>query len=56
MLVRRAVADRKVTEDEHQKLDLARDLIGLSEADAEAALHDIVAEAKSFFDKSVEGI
>jgi hypothetical protein len=55
LLVRRAVADRKFTEAEHRKLDLARDLIGLPEAEAEAALHSIVAEAESFFGKSVEG-
>jgi hypothetical protein len=55
MLVRRAVSDRHFTESEHRKLDLARDLIGIPEAEAEAALHTIIAEAESFFGKSVEG-
>lgn len=55
LLLRRIVADRVVTEAEHRKLDLARDLIGISEADAEAALHAIVAEAESFFGNKVEG-
>ena len=54
LLVRRAVADRHFTEKEHRKLDLARDLIGIPEAEAEAALRSILAEAESFFGKSVE--
>ncbi len=54
MLVRQAVADRHVTEDEHRKLDLARDLIGIPEAEAEAILHAIMAEAEAFFGKPVE--
>lgn len=54
LLVRRAVSDRHVTEAEHRKLDLARDLIGIPEADAEALLHAIVAEAEAFFGKPVE--
>ena len=55
LLVRRAVSDRHFTEEEHRKLDLARDLIGIPEAEAEAALHSIVAEAESFFGRPVEG-
>jgi hypothetical protein len=55
LLVRRAVADRVVTDAEHRKIDLARDLIGLSDADAEAILQKVVEEAESFFGKSVEG-
>jgi hypothetical protein len=47
--VRRAVADRVVTEPEHRKLDLARRRIGLPGAEAGAALLGIVAEAESFF-------
>jgi hypothetical protein len=53
--VREAVADLGVTLQEHHKLDLARGLIGLSEAEAEATLHTIVAEAEAFFGKPVEG-
>jgi len=53
LLVRRAVSDRVVTGPEHQKLDLARELIGMPEAEAEEALHAIVSEAESFFGKPV---
>ena len=55
LLVRRAVADRVVTEAEHRKIDLARDLIGIPDAEAEAILHAVVAEAESFFGEAVEG-
>ena len=49
LLVRRAVADRAVTEAEHRKLELARQLLGIPEPDAEQLLHAIVADAESFF-------
>ena len=55
LLVRRAVADRHVTEQEHRKLDLARQLIGMTEADAETLLHAVSAEAEAFFGKPVDG-
>ncbi|MFO0954886.1 MAG: hypothetical protein U0835_27730 [Isosphaeraceae bacterium] len=55
MLVRRAVADRKISDAEHRKLDLARDLIGMTEHEAETALHSIAAEASKFFGKKIEG-
>jgi len=55
LLVRRAVSDRHFTEAEHRNLDLARDLIGIPEAEAVAILHAIVAEAEAFFGKPVEG-
>ena len=55
LLVRRAVADRVVTEAEHRTLDLARDLIGIPDDEAVAILHAVVAEAESFFGESVEG-
>ena len=55
MLVRRAVADRVVTEAEHRKLDFARDLLGIPDAEAELILDTVVAEAETFFGKSVEG-
>lgn len=54
LLIRRAVSDRVVTAKEHRKLDLARDLIGISDDEAEAALHAIIAEAESFFGKPVK--
>ncbi len=55
LMVRRTVADRVVTEAEHRNLDLARDLLAIPDAEAEAILHDVVAEAEKFFGKSVEG-
>ena len=55
MLVRRAVADRVVTESEHRKLDLARDLLGIPDGEAESILHAVVSEAENFFGKSIEG-
>jgi hypothetical protein len=55
LMVRRAVADQVVTEAEHRKLDLARDLIGIPDDEAVTILHAIVAEAETFFGKSVEG-
>ncbi|HEV3162559.1 MAG TPA: hypothetical protein VGZ22_00865 [Isosphaeraceae bacterium] len=55
LLIRRVVADRVVTGMEHRKLDLARDLIGIPDAEAEAILHAIVAEAEQLFGKPVEG-
>ena len=54
LLVRRAVSDRVITEEEHRTIDLARALIGIPENEAEAALHAILAEAESFFDKPVQ--
>ncbi len=53
-LVRRAVADRVISEADHHKLDLARKLIGLSEAEAEAAVHAILTEAEVFFGSPVK--
>lgn len=54
LLVRRAVADRRVTPGEHRKLELARTLIGLSEEQAETILHDVVAEAEAIFGGEVD--
>jgi hypothetical protein len=45
LLIRRAVADRIVTDAEHRNIDLARDLIGIPEAEAETMLQEVVAEA-----------
>jgi hypothetical protein len=55
ILMRRAVADCTLTEAEHEKLDLARRLIGLSEQEAETLLATIVKEAETFFGHHVEG-
>jgi hypothetical protein len=53
-LIRKAVSDRVVSEDDHRKLDLARKLIGLPEAEAERTLHAIMAEAEAFFGSPVK--
>jgi hypothetical protein len=55
MLIRRAVADRRITEEEHRKIDLARTLIGMSEDEAEELLQVVAAEAADFFGKPVDG-
>ena len=56
LLIRRAVSDRRFTEDEHHKIDLARQLIGIPEAEAEAALQTVMAEAEQFFGKPVRNV
>ena len=43
-----------ISEEDHHKLDLLRKLIGMSEAEAEAALHAILAEAETFFGAPVK--
>ena len=53
-IIRRAVADKVFSEEDHHKLDLARKLIGMSEAEAEVALHAIMAEAEAFFGAPVK--
>jgi hypothetical protein len=49
LLIRKAVSDRIFTDDEHQKLELARQLIGLTEAEAESLLERVSREAETFF-------
>lgn len=53
-LVRRAVGDRVVTEEDHRKLEMARKLIDLPEAQAERILHSVMDEAAAFFGAPVE--
>lgn len=55
LMIRKIVSDRVVTSDEHRKLDMARSLMGIPDAEAETMLHDLVAEAESFFGGKVEG-
>jgi hypothetical protein len=55
LLMRRAVADCHFTEAEHDKIELARTLIGIPEAEAEAMLQVIIKEAETFFGHRVEG-
>ena len=43
-----------VSEEEHHKIDLARKLIGMPEAEAEQILHAIMAEAEAFFGAPVK--
>jgi len=51
----KVVGDRVVTEDEHRTLDLARELLKIPDAEAERILHEVIAEAESFFGGTVEG-
>lgn len=55
LLVRRAVSDRVFTDREKRKLELARNLVGLSEVDAESIYASVVKEAESFFGEEVDG-
>jgi hypothetical protein len=55
LMVRKIVSDREVTAAEHHNLDLARSLMGISDAEAEASFHAIVSEAEAFFGESVKG-
>ena len=54
LMVRRAVSDRKFTAAEHRNIDLARDLMGIPEAEAVEILHGVVAEAEAFFGGKIE--
>ncbi len=56
LMIRRAIADRHLTLQEHAKLEKARTLIGLPDPEAEAMLTEIVREAEAFFGGSVEGV
>jgi hypothetical protein len=55
MLVRRVVADRVVTEAEHRRLDMARELLDIPDPEAVAILQTVVADAERFFGGAVEG-
>lgn len=54
MLVRRAVSDRVVSPQEHQKIETARLLMNMPEAEAITVIDKVVAEAEAFFGKPVE--
>lgn len=54
LLLRRAVADRTITRQEHDNLELARTLLGLSESEATDLLNQVIAEAESFFGNSID--
>lgn len=54
LLVRKIVADRVVTHDEHHNLELARNSLGIPDEKAEAIFHTIVVEAEAFFGNPVE--
>jgi hypothetical protein len=53
-VVRRAVADRVFSEEEHRRIDLARKLMSIPEVEAETILHDIVAEAEAIFGEPIK--
>lgn len=53
LLIRGVVADRLLSEADHERIEAARKLIGITEAQAETAVHAIVAEAEEFFGGSV---
>jgi hypothetical protein len=53
LLIRGVVADRVLSEADHERIETARKLIGITEAQAETAVHAIVAEAEEFFGGSV---
>lgn len=53
LLVRRAVADCVFTDEERARLELARSLVGLEESEAAVILKQTIAEAESFFGKSI---
>ncbi len=53
MLVRRAVADGRISPDEHARLDLARQLIGLSDPDSDAIVQNVKADAEEFFGRAI---
>ncbi len=55
LLIQKIVSDRRVTADEHRMVDLARSLMGISDAEAEETLQKIAAEAAQFFGEPVEG-
>mgnify|MGYP001030261773 CR=1 FL=1 len=48
-LIRGVVADRVLSEADHERIEAARRLIGLTESQAETAVRAIVAEAEQFF-------
>lgn len=54
LLLRRAVADRTITPAEHDNLERARTLLGLSESEATDLLNQVIAEAESFFGDAID--
>lgn len=55
LMIRRAIADRHFTLQEHAKIERARVLIGLPEPEAEEILRTVVAEAEEFFGGAIKG-
>jgi hypothetical protein len=53
LLIRSVVADRLLSEDDLARIETARKLIGITEAQAETAVRAIVADAEAFFGGSV---
>jgi hypothetical protein len=55
LLIRKIVADGVVTPLEHDKIEQARSLVGLSEAEAEDTLKRVVDEARAVLGREIEG-
>jgi len=53
LLIRSVVADRVLSEDDLNRIEIARKLIGLSESQAETTVRSIVADAEAFFGRPV---
>jgi hypothetical protein len=54
LLVRRIVSDRKIGPEEHEKIDMARQLIGLFDDQAETIVRSVIADAETFFDQPIK--
>jgi hypothetical protein len=54
LLIRRCLSDHVLTPGEHQKIDLARELMGIPETEAIQILDKTVADAEAFFGKSTQ--
>ena len=52
-LIRGVVADRVLSEADHERIETVRKLIGITESQAETAVRAIVAEAEQFFGGAV---
>jgi hypothetical protein len=53
LLIRSVVADRVLSEDDLDRIEAARRLIGITESQAETAVRAIVADAETFFGEAV---
>ncbi len=56
LLVRRLLSDRVLTPAEHEQLEIARTILGMSEGEAEEIVHQVAAEAEAIFGKKIRGL